>query len=134
MSLCIPFNVIETVIGKLAAQSWLVYQKSAHSRDQRKRVGNTLDRATVDARVLLATTQMTVRDLMNQQGVCRLVPHGYDAGLAVRAGHRDRAAKCLDGLIELNDRDLDLSILFEVSGNTECGPWCAPGASPERWF
>lgn len=64
MSLCIPFNVIEPVIGKLAAQSWLVYRKHAHSDDQRKRVEETLDRATVDARVLLATTQITVRDLM----------------------------------------------------------------------
>jgi len=64
MSLCVPFNVIEPVIGKLAAQSWLVYQRHAYSNDQRKRVGNTLDRATVDVRVLLATTQITVRDLM----------------------------------------------------------------------
>ncbi len=64
MSLCIPFNVIEPVIGKLAAQSWLVYKKHAHSDDQRKRVESSLDRATVDARVLLATTQITVRDLM----------------------------------------------------------------------
>ena len=34
MTLCLPFNVIEPVMGKLATQSWLAYQRKAASDKQ----------------------------------------------------------------------------------------------------
>jgi len=65
MSICIPFNVIEPVIGKLAAQSWLAYSHSADNADQVRRVTNNLRRADVDLCAYLGQTQMTVVDLLS---------------------------------------------------------------------
>jgi len=50
MSLCIPFNVIEPVIGRLATQSWLAYQRKAGDQDQIKKMATQLMAAAVKMR------------------------------------------------------------------------------------
>ncbi|MGB9625194.1 MAG: flagellar motor switch protein FliM [Phycisphaerae bacterium] len=67
MSLCIPFNVIEPVIGKLATQSWLAYQRKAANQDQVQRMTSQLRSAAVNLRAFLAETSITVNELMHLQ-------------------------------------------------------------------
>lgn len=65
MSLCIPFNVIEPIVEKLASQAWRSSQHTKGDATSRHKVEGKLDRAAIDATGLLATTTITVRDLMN---------------------------------------------------------------------
>ncbi len=65
MSLCIPFNVIEPVIGKLATQSWLAYSRRDSDQDQMRRVAKRLRRAVVGVRAYLGETKITVEDLLS---------------------------------------------------------------------
>lgn len=67
MSLCIPFNVIEPVIGKLATQSWLAYQRKGTSQDQIAKVTAQLRTASVNLRAFLAEAHITVDELMHLQ-------------------------------------------------------------------
>jgi len=67
MSLCIPFNVIEPVMGKLAAQGWLAYQRRAAAEDCTRDIARTLDAAEVGLQAYLAETVITVRDLLSLQ-------------------------------------------------------------------
>ena len=64
MSICIPFNVIEPVIGKLAAQSWLAYSRKASTQDQVRNVTQNLRHAEVQMRAYLGETKLTVGDLL----------------------------------------------------------------------
>lgn len=67
MSLCIPFNVIEPVIGKLATQSWLAYQRKAANQDQVQKMTSQLRSAAVNLCAFLAETSITVNELMHLQ-------------------------------------------------------------------
>src|SRR4029077_7792216 len=67
MTLCFPFNVIEPVMGKLATQSWLAYQRKASSQQQKDRITTHLKTAQVGLRAFLAETTITVNDLLNLQ-------------------------------------------------------------------
>ena len=67
MSLCIPFNVIEPIIEKLASQAW---QSTTHRKKDdtsRQKVTAKLDRASVSASGVLATTTITVGDLIHMK-------------------------------------------------------------------
>jgi flagellar motor switch protein FliM len=67
MTLCLPFNVIEPVMGKLATQSWLSYQRKGASDQQRERIKSGLSRAHLEMRAYLAAATMTVNDLLQLQ-------------------------------------------------------------------
>ena len=67
MTLCLPFNVIEPVMGKLATQSWLAYQRKATSREQREKLTSQLKGAMVGLRAFLAQTTITVHELLHLQ-------------------------------------------------------------------
>jgi flagellar motor switch protein FliM len=64
MSICIPFNVIEPIIGKLANQSWLAYSKHERDSAQVRRVVQNMRRAEVDLYAFLGQTRMTVGELL----------------------------------------------------------------------
>ena len=64
MSLCIPFNVIEPVMEKLATQSWLLYQQKAISERQVEELGTTVKHSKVDILAFLAETQIKLGDLL----------------------------------------------------------------------
>ena len=65
MSLCIPFNVIEPVVEKLASQSWLHYKRGKGGDDLRDRLSDKLNRAPLVSTALLAETTITLQDLLN---------------------------------------------------------------------
>jgi flagellar motor switch protein FliM len=67
MSLCIPYNVIEPIMGVLAAQNWFSYQKKSGHDDFAKRLKNNVQNAPVEARAFLAQTTIKLNDLLNLQ-------------------------------------------------------------------
>jgi flagellar motor switch protein FliM len=67
MSLCIPFNVIEPVVSKLATQGWLAYQRRANVEDRSQDIVDSLQDAKVNLTVYLAETEVTVSELLNLQ-------------------------------------------------------------------
>jgi flagellar motor switch protein FliM len=67
MSLCIPYNVIEPIMGVLAAQNWFSYhRKGSHDDGQRKLVRN-VSCAPIELRAFLGQTTIRVADLMALQ-------------------------------------------------------------------
>jgi flagellar motor switch protein FliM len=67
MSLCIPYNVIEPIMGILAAQNWFSYQKKTGQDDHTRKITGNLNSAPVEARAFLAQTTISVNDLLNLQ-------------------------------------------------------------------
>jgi flagellar motor switch protein FliM len=87
MTLCLPFNVIEPVMSKLATQSWLAYQRKAPSQEQQQRLVSSLKRAEVDAHAFLAETTITMDDLLHLQPgdiVRTAKPAGAELTLQIR--------------------------------------------------
>ena len=64
MSLCIPFNVIEPVMGKLLSQGWLAYQRRAAAEDKTEDLARALGATHVDVVAYLAETTITVDELL----------------------------------------------------------------------
>jgi flagellar motor switch protein FliM len=65
MSLCIPYNVIEPIMGVLAAQNWFSYHRKGGIDDHQRRLTGNLQNAPVEVRALLAQTTMRVNDLIS---------------------------------------------------------------------
>jgi len=64
INLCIPFNAIERVSSKLAANSWASYNRSGATLESRALIGRRIDRSLVDVVVTVAETQITTSDLI----------------------------------------------------------------------
>lgn len=67
MTLCLPFNVIEPVMGRLTTQNWLAYQRKASSAHQKLRMAHQLRSAPIGLQAHLAETTITVNDLIRLQ-------------------------------------------------------------------
>src|SRR5271168_3657743 len=67
MSLCIPYNVIEPIMGVLAAQNWFSYQRKGAGDEHVRKLTKNVNCAPVEARVFLAHTTMTLNDLLALQ-------------------------------------------------------------------
>ena len=67
MSLCIPFNVIEPVMSKLATQGWLAYRRSHAIEDQSEKIIKRLDSAKIELRACLAESAISVKELLALQ-------------------------------------------------------------------
>jgi len=65
MSLCIPYAVIEPVVGKLSSQSWAAYKTGRHDKKLRHRVEQRLEHAKLDVQAILADTTIKLSDLLN---------------------------------------------------------------------
>jgi flagellar motor switch protein FliM len=65
MNLCIPFNTIEPLTGKLSSDSWSAYQKKAVDPRQKLNLQTGVQRAAVELVVHLAKGTLTARDLTN---------------------------------------------------------------------
>jgi flagellar motor switch protein FliM len=65
MSLCIPYNVIEPIMGELAAQSWFNVSKSGKSETHSTEISRTLKGAVVTLSGVLAETTITLGDLVS---------------------------------------------------------------------
>ncbi len=62
MSLCIPYNTIESVLGHLTAQSWF-YRPRAPSEQQRQRLARNLARGTIELTAYLGMARVRLSDL-----------------------------------------------------------------------
>ncbi len=67
MSLCIPFNVIEPVMGKLLSQGWLAYQRRTAPEDKSKELGQSINATSVNVVAYLAETTITMSEFMTLQ-------------------------------------------------------------------
>jgi flagellar motor switch protein FliM len=67
MSLCIPYNVIEPIMGVLAAQNWFSYQRKGGQEDHLKKLTRNVSNARVEMRAFLAQTSITVSELLALQ-------------------------------------------------------------------
>lgn len=64
MNLCIPYNSIERISGKLSANSWVSYGKRQATPETIQHITETLRGSLVEMRVRLASTQITAGDLV----------------------------------------------------------------------
>lgn len=64
MNLCIPFNSIERIGGKLTANTWFAYGTSEVSEESRQALSSQIDGASVELGVTLAETTITTEDLL----------------------------------------------------------------------
>jgi flagellar motor switch protein FliM len=64
INLCIPFNSIERISSKLAANTWSTYGKAAATAESRTQIGRRLEAAQVELVVTLAETKITTKDLI----------------------------------------------------------------------
>jgi flagellar motor switch protein FliM len=67
MSLCIPYNVIEPIMGMLAAQNWFSYQRKGSQEDHLRKLTKNISNAPVQMRVFLAQTTIRLNDLLAMQ-------------------------------------------------------------------
>src|SRR5690606_8094095 len=67
MSLCIPYNVIEPIMGVLAAQNWFSYQKTGSQDDHIRTLTRNVHGARVEARGVLAETTIKLSELLSLQ-------------------------------------------------------------------
>jgi flagellar motor switch protein FliM len=67
MSLCIPYNVIEPIMGILAAQNWFSYARKAGQQDHLRKLTSSLNTAPVEMRAFLAQTSISINDLLSLQ-------------------------------------------------------------------
>ncbi|NOX58384.1 MAG: flagellar motor switch protein FliM [Planctomycetes bacterium] len=67
MSLCIPFNVIEPAMSKLATQGWLSYRRNTSTESQTGAILSRIDSARIELRAHLADTTITVEELLALQ-------------------------------------------------------------------
>jgi len=63
MSICIPFNTIESVLSKLTTQSWFGYKSKGASELQQRRLLRNLTRSRVLATAYLGQTTITLGEL-----------------------------------------------------------------------
>ena len=67
MSLCIPYNVIEPIMGVLAAQNWFSYHRKGLQDDHLRKLTKNINNAPVEMRAILAQTTIRLNDLMSLQ-------------------------------------------------------------------
>ena len=67
MSLCIPYNVIEPIVGLLATQNWFSYQRKGGYEDHLRKLTKNVSNAQVEMRAFLAQTSIRLNDLMSLQ-------------------------------------------------------------------
>jgi flagellar motor switch protein FliM len=65
MSLCIPFNIIEPIMGVLSAQNWFAAGRSRGDSQWSQLIAERLTEAAVEVSGVLARTTITINDLHN---------------------------------------------------------------------
>ena len=65
MNLCIPYNSIERIGGKLSANSWVSYGRKNASQETIKQIGETICSSPVGVQVRLAQTKIGTGELMS---------------------------------------------------------------------
>lgn len=63
MSICIPFNTIESVLSKLTTQSWFGYHAKEATNIEKRRIHRSLTRSKVGLTAYLGQCNMTLQEL-----------------------------------------------------------------------
>ncbi len=63
MSICIPFNTIESVLSKLTTQSWFGYARKGATQTQRQRIVRNLTHGKVGLTAFLGRAQVRLSEL-----------------------------------------------------------------------
>ena len=64
MNLCIPYNAIERIGGKLSANSWVAYGRKQSTPETIEQIRRKICTSLVELRVQLAETRITTSDLV----------------------------------------------------------------------
>ena len=93
MGFCIPFNVIEPVMHKLATQGWLAYKRRVATDEKSGEITNQLQQTQVELQAILAETPITVQELVSLQ-VGDIIQTGKPAtaDLLLRVGGKPKFA------------------------------------------
>lgn len=67
MNLCIPFNALEPVVGKLSSNTWFSYTRRDVSKENADHLAERLTGSRVEMIVYLAETHLTASELANLQ-------------------------------------------------------------------
>jgi len=67
MALCIPYNVIEPIMGMLASQNWFSYHRKGAEEDHIRRLTQNVSSAPIELRAFLARTTIKLNDLLTLQ-------------------------------------------------------------------
>ncbi len=67
MNLCIPYNVIEPVMGDLSSQSWFAVKRTEDDVANTDRIAESLDHAGVGVSAVLASTTITMEEFGQMQ-------------------------------------------------------------------
>ena len=65
MNLCIPYNSIERIGGKLSANSWSAYGRRQATPDSMEQLSRAISAALVELRVRLAQTRISAGELVS---------------------------------------------------------------------
>ncbi len=92
MSLCVPFNTIESVLSHLASQSWFYKPKPA-TKTQQKRLLRNLIKSPVDLTVYLGQTTILLSELRDlRPGDLLPLPKRTSEDLILRVADRNKFA------------------------------------------
>ena len=64
VNLCIPYNAIERISGKLSADSWVAYGRHEATPESFEQISRSLRNASVELKVRLAQTRITTAELI----------------------------------------------------------------------
>jgi flagellar motor switch protein FliM len=73
MNLCIPYNSIERIGGKLSANSWVSYGRRQTTPETARQISQTLCTSLVDVSVRLAQTKIGAGELQSVSLICLIV-------------------------------------------------------------
>ncbi|MBC7852368.1 MAG: flagellar motor switch protein FliM [Pirellulaceae bacterium] len=64
MNMCIPFNAIERISGKLTSNNWATYGKGTSTPESMQQITRRIDRSVVDVVVTLAESKISTEELL----------------------------------------------------------------------
>jgi flagellar motor switch protein FliM len=93
MSMCIPFNTIESVLSKLTTQSWFGYKTKGATETQQQRLLHNLTRSMVDVTAYLGQTRIRLSELRGlRPGDLIVLDKSTDRDLLLQIGGRNKYA------------------------------------------
>ncbi|MGD8453065.1 MAG: flagellar motor switch protein FliM [Phycisphaerae bacterium] len=95
MSMCIPFNTIESVLSKLTTQSWFGYRAKGATPAEQQRVLRNLTRGKVHLSAFLGQTRVRLSELRSLRpgDIIQLDKHASEELILQIEGHNKFAAR-----------------------------------------
>ncbi len=115
LSICVPFNTIESVLSKLTTQSWFGYARKSTNERVRQRIVRNLTRSKVQLTAFLGCTQIRLSELRSLRpgDLLQLEKHvrkelvlqveGRNKFAGTPGQYRGRRAYCITRLAETDE-------------------------------